>query len=84
MVKYGWIITKEHVLEGFAPTEGTREYPQSDFTNDYIAEHGKYFHLLDEDDDVCYEGMIVGEYNGDEPLIEFGIPEWGCERIVYP
>lgn len=39
------------------------------------------FHMYDDDDNCYYRGMIYGEYEGHEPLYDFGMPNAGCTYI---
>lgn len=41
------------------------------------------FRLLDDDGNIYYEGRIAGEYDGFEPLDDFGMPNAGCVTIQY-
>lgn len=44
---------------------------------------GERFRMLDDDGNVYYEGRIVGDYDGFEPLDDFGMPNAGCTTIEY-
>lgn len=39
------------------------------------------FRMYDDDNNLCYEGRIWGDYAGFEPLDDFGAPAAGCTRI---
>jgi hypothetical protein len=39
------------------------------------------FALYDDDDNCMAEGMLYGEYDGLEPLDDYGSPNWGCTYI---
>lgn len=41
------------------------------------------FRMLDDDRNVYYQGRIAGEYEGFEPLDDFGTPNAGCVHIEY-
>lgn len=44
---------------------------------------GEPFKLMDGDGEVMGEGRILGEYDGFEPLDEFGEGAWGAATIRY-
>lgn len=39
------------------------------------------FTMYDDDDNCYYQGMIYGNYDGFEPLYDFGMPNAGCTYI---
>jgi len=41
------------------------------------------FKLFDDDDTLYYMGIITGDYDGFEPLDDFGMPNAGCTDIKY-
>ena len=41
------------------------------------------FRMLDDDRNVYYQGRIAGEYDGFEPLDDFGTPNAGAVHIEY-
>jgi hypothetical protein len=41
------------------------------------------FRMSDDDGNVYYEGWLAGEYEGFEPLDDFGTPAAGCVRIEF-
>lgn len=76
----GWIITKD--LIEFGEDDGTMG-PRtiSDETVKRLqAGEGKKFRMYDDDDELYYEGRVLGD---DEfsPLDHFGMPNAGCTRI---
>jgi hypothetical protein len=44
---------------------------------------GTPFRLFDDDGNLYYEGRVFGDYEGFEPLDDFGTPNAGCTRIEY-
>ena len=40
------------------------------------------FKMYDDDGILCYRGEIYGEYDGFEPLDDFGAPNDGCTAIT--
>ena len=91
---YGWTITKDYrPKEGAA--EGTNDNakglcgPRHSFlaTAESVKNHPKAekFRMLDDDDNVLYEGLFVdgGPATGFEPKDDFGEPNAGCTVIQY-
>jgi hypothetical protein len=88
---YGWIITKdllyednpalhnEHDIKSAAGTMGPHGVR---FTKEDILK-GKEFKMYDDDMILYYEGRIVGDYSGFEPLDDFGMPDSSCTSIWY-
>ena len=77
-MSYYWIITKDMLdtnkdysavgIEGPAGNRRTKENPVK-------------FNMYDDDDNCYYEGMLYGDYEGFEPLDDFGMPHTGCTYI---
>lgn len=44
---------------------------------------GAPFRMYDDDGELYYSGRIAGEYEGDEPLVDFGTPNAGATEIRY-
>ena len=87
MSRYGWIITRD-LLE----TEDSRynrvgTTGPHDLTNEQEPDlqdgAGDRFKMYDSDDELYYEGRIVGDYDGFEPLDDFGRPDAGAVTIKY-
>ena len=74
---YGWKIDKD-VFDGEA-TGVAR--PRGGMTVEDGA--GEKFELYDDDDNLMASGRIVGDYDGFEPLDDFGAGIWGCTGIKY-
>lgn len=47
------------------------------------AGEGQRFRMYDDDGELYYDGRIVGDYDGFEPLDDFGMPNVGCTNIRY-
>lgn len=72
---YRWIITNSgycSTLEGIC---GPRRY------NATIKDNHARFSLWDDDGNCLASGMIYGEYDGFEPLDDYGTPSLGCVAI---
>ena len=74
---YRWKITKVHLdfLSGEKGVQGPRNL-DPDITDNPIQ-----FWMYDDDDECYYEGMLYGDYDGFEPLDDFGMPNAGCVHI---
>jgi hypothetical protein len=78
LAAYRWKITKDHIDDGEAKgVEGPRLHDPTIKTN------RQHFVLKDDDGITYYEGEIYGDYDGFEPLDDFGAPNAGCARIYY-
>lgn len=74
---YRWIITKEIDVDGVVDLEtcGPSNY------NESIVNNKAKFSLYDDDGNCYAEGFIFGEYDGFEPLDDYGTPSLGCTAI---
>lgn len=72
-MKWFWIITKDRIENGDA--KGVSNGDKS------ITSNKAHFSMYDDDDNCYYEGMIYGDYNGFEPLDDYGMPNAGCTYI---
>jgi hypothetical protein len=83
--RYCWRITKDHVTlpqegsnrEGL---EGPSNAPKT-LTPDNNADVVAWRTFCDGETEPCYQGLMVGEYQGFEPLDDFATPDAGCTRI---
>ena len=77
-MKYYWLITKVHLdsLKDEVGTNGGRLV-----CSDKKLPNPSRFSMYDDDDNCYYEGMIYGNYDGFEPLDDFGMPNAGCTYI---
>lgn len=86
MSKYAWVIMKDHLApDGFGGEVGVKG--PRDATPELLADlthMGRTFEMRDDDGELYYTGRIVGEYDGFEPLDDFGRPNAGCTSIRYP
>lgn len=73
---YYWTITKDRIENGEAKgVSGPYGCDENVRTNP------AKFSMYDDDDTCYYEGMIYGNYEGFEPLDDFGMPNAGCTYI---
>jgi hypothetical protein len=89
---YAWTITKDHIAD-FSKPRGTNSNAEgmvvnvgnAKFTHNEILSmtDKEYFQMTDDDDELYYEGYIIGDYDGFEPLDDFGQPNAGATTIKY-
>lgn len=86
---YAWTITKDTLAD---PNDkpgtnlnavGVIGPRNTDKTHEEIVKEGKAFRMYDDDGELYYEGRIMGEYDGFEPLDDFGTPNAGATEIKY-
>jgi hypothetical protein len=76
MANYYWIIDKDVIDDVAGGIQGPyKATPQ-------VTNEAK-FRLLDDDENIYYYGRIFGDYEGFEPLDDFGMPNAGCVDIQY-
>lgn len=84
MSKYSWIVTRDTILGDTSDAVG--KIGPSGAENrarfDKIIIHGEHFRLLNGDGQVQFTGYILGEYEGREPLTDYG-KDNGCTHIEY-
>lgn len=89
MSSYAWIITwcdrelfnPADTIGAIGPREVTFE--QEELLRMAAAAGGKHFRMYDDDGTLYYEGWIIGDHEGFEPLDEFGTPDGGASEIHY-
>ena len=72
---YNWIIRRDHVGNG-AENGLTGPRNKSRHTANETA-----FQMYDDDGGLYYAGTIWGDFDGFEPLDDFGTPSAGCTEI---
>ena len=88
---YAWLITKDcFTNDPQDPTTclGVMGPGSTDMTREDIKKHrdGVPFRMLDDDGDVNYYGIFVGDANSEDafgPLDDYGQPGLGCTEIQY-
>lgn len=84
VAEYRWVITRDLLADLDFPEgtnmnakgmEGPRNLDQDLKTN------GANFSLWDDDRECYYIGRIYGNYDGTEPLYDFGSPNAGCVHV---
>jgi len=73
---YYWKIESDYVGTDAEGVEGPSGCDTSMRTNPGC------FAMYDDDHEFYYEGMIYGDYNGFEPLDDFGRPNAGATQIM--
>ena len=85
MSDYGWLITEgspDIGLDDEIGTKGPRDILDSlEALLDGGA--GEQFRMYDDDGEWYYTGRIIGEYDGFEPLDDYGMPNAGCTEIKF-
>jgi hypothetical protein len=79
---YAWIITKDKINSDDVGTTGPASI-NIELEKSLKAGTGTEFKMFDDDQTLYYEGLIVGDYTGFEPLDDFGMPNAGCTEIAY-
>ncbi len=80
-MKYGWIITRNHLDNKDIQITGPRDCP---FTAEELIKEGIRFRLLDDDKEVYYSGRMItdgSEEGAFAPLYNYGLPNAGCVTI---
>ena len=72
---YNWIITRDYIDNG-AETGLTGPRNKSRHTANETE-----FRMYDDDGELYYAGKIWGDFDGFEPLDDFGTPSSGCTEI---
>lgn len=75
--KYRWIITRD-LIDGSAVRRRVRG-PRG--ASPDVVDNPARFQMYDDDGNLYYEGTIYGDYDGFEPLDDFGMPDSGCTTI---
>lgn len=76
--KYRWVITKDRIDGGASKgTEGPSNMDRA------IKSNRAHFVIKDDDGNTYYEGDIYGEFDGFEPLSDYGTPNAGASAIFY-
>ena len=77
---YAWKITvNEH---GTDPMYGPRD-ASTPLREQLDAGKGEQFRIFDDDGELYCQGRIIGEYDGFEPLDDYGRPALGATEIHY-
>lgn len=78
---YRWKITRDRISEnelGGSSDKGVQGPRDADPS---ITGNATRFSMYDDDGECYYEGMIYGDFEGFEPLDDFGAPNAGCTAI---
>lgn len=81
---YAWLITSDVTAADTSALVGRRGPPGADsaLTTSRVLKEGEHFRLLNREGQVRFLGMILGTYQGVEPLVDFGIARQ-CYVIQY-
>jgi len=83
-IGYAWLVTQGISVESTATSLGRLGPPGAAkrFTIPRVLTTGEPFRLLDREGKVRFNGRIAGEYQGVEPVVDFGM-DHGCFLIEY-
>lgn len=86
--KYAWIITKDLISDDDEPSAVGKVGPHNInpallATLKTVPAAAVRFRMLDDDGSIYFHGLIVGDYDGFEPLDSYGRPSHGCTEIQY-
>ena len=82
MSKYAWTITKDSDNDEAVGTIGPNDATPEQVTS-LNEGNGETFKMFDDDGELYYTGKIIGDYDGFEPLDDFGTPNAGATEIKY-
>jgi hypothetical protein len=81
---YTWIVTRDTILGD--SSEAVGKIGPSGSSNrapfDSVIIHGEHFRMLNAAGEVQFSGYILGQYQGSEPLDDYG-SENGCAFIEF-
>lgn len=86
--RYAWMIDKDvlfnpaHEDKSAVGVVGPRN-ASSDLIAKLNRGEGDKFEMRDDDGELYYKGRIVGNFEGFEPLDDYGTPNAGCTSIRY-
>ncbi len=84
MNKYTWIVTQDAILGDSSDAVGMIGPPRATRRErfDVIITQGERFRMANDIGEVQFVGYIVGEFDGSEPLQDYGLDN-GCASIEY-
>lgn len=81
---YTWIVTRDTILG--ESSEAVGKIGPSGSKNrapfDSVIIHGEHFRMLNDSGEAQFSGYILGDYLGNEPLVDYG-SENGCSVIEF-
>lgn len=84
MEAYRWVITKD-LLPDLDEPEGSNSNARGvsgpEGSDISLTDNPTRFAMYDGDGECYYEGIIYGDFDGFEPLDDFGTPNAGCTAI---
>tara|TARA_R100000008_G_C3550207_1_gene149953 strand:+ start:418 stop:687 length:270 start_codon:yes stop_codon:yes gene_type:complete len=79
---YAWIIDKDYLNDGAEGTVGPRN-PHAASLETLKAGYGEPLRLYDDDGNLQYEVRIAGNYDGFEPMDDYGRPNAATTEVRY-
>lgn len=86
--EYSWIIVKDNIADKeVTPPSNLNAVgmigPYDSTATPEEIKKGEKFRMSDDDNEIYYYGFIIGDYEGFEPVFDFGMPNAGCVNIEY-
>lgn len=90
---YAWLITRDHLVERYGGehsdvgTAGPSNAPDELLDKLRAGKRpagSLVFRMYDDDGELYYDGVIAGDFEGLEPLDDYGTGGAGCTAIRYP
>lgn len=78
-MSYGWIVMQDHLEDEVVSIIGPSNI--SDELKAALNTSKDTFKMYDDDGILYFSGKIVGDFDGMEPLLDFGMPDSGCTSI---
>ena len=82
MTYYAWTIDTDHLDDDKNTVRGPRG-ATIELLETLAKGEGESFRIYDDDNVLYYAGRILGDYDGFEPLDDFGTPNAGATEIRY-
>ena len=84
MSAYTWIVTRDTIVGDSSDAVGKIGPPGAKNRErfDKVIMHGEHFRMLNAFGEAQYSGYILGEYDGQEPLDDYG-RERECVKIEF-
>lgn len=81
---YRWVITRDRDHERYPEGKSAVGVSGPYAASETVTANATKWTLWDDDGDCIYEGMIYGDFDGFEPLDDYGMPNFGCTAIKMP
>lgn len=78
--KYAWLVDYDYLDKKDVEVLGPRNIDPL-LEKDLKEDNGVPFKMYDDDGELYYSGRIIGDFDGFEPLNDYGMPNAGAVRI---